>query len=123
MTQVKYSLIAVFLAVAASSVAEIAEVGYAPQTLVAAQQYAANRDTYMRNDAVFAHGHERAGRAGQESDVNESDEFGDESAHGRDLELSSSRIKDNAATSPLQLTPVFTALLAAGSVWVAAAAF
>ncbi|KAJ2336007.1 hypothetical protein GGI00_001067 [Coemansia sp. RSA 2681] len=117
MTSIKYSFVAVSLAVAASSVAEVVEVGYAPQTIVAAQQYSVNKANYMRGGALEANGHVRA------EDIRGSEEEGDM----RDLELSSSEIRDNAAISPSHFTlttgsgsSVLTILLAAGSVWAAA---
>ncbi|KAJ2451627.1 hypothetical protein GGF42_004213 [Coemansia sp. RSA 2424] len=117
MTSIKYSFVAVSLAIAASSVAEVVEVGYAPQTMVAAQQYSVNKANYMLGGALEAH-------VRAQSDGEEHSE-GEEGM--RDLELSSSEIKDNAATSLSHFTlaagsgsSVLTILLAAGSVWAAA---
>ncbi|KAJ1657422.1 hypothetical protein GGF38_004406, partial [Coemansia sp. RSA 25] len=123
MTSIKYSFVAVSLAVAASSVAEVVEVGYAPQTMVAAQQYSVNKANYMRGDALEAHIHVRAGEDGSDSGNSEDIKGSEEEGDMRDLELSSSEIRDNAATSPSHFTltsgrgsSVLTLLLAAGSV-------
>ncbi|KAJ2755969.1 hypothetical protein GGI19_001209 [Coemansia pectinata] len=117
MSLVKYTFFIVSLTFARNSVAEMAEVGYAPQTLVAAQQYMINRPNLARDGGMHGHGHvyERAGQ--DNSDGGESEDG--ESANFRDFELSSSEIKDNSAASPCGGYSVLTALLAAGSVWAA----
>ncbi|KAJ1923202.1 hypothetical protein H4S04_003138 [Coemansia sp. S16] len=118
MSQAKYTILVVSLILAHNSAAEMAEVGYAPQTLVAAQQYMINRPYLARGDGMHGHGHvyERAG----------SDVEGDEGSDGgnddgsqvfRDFEISSSEIKDNSAASLCGGYSALTALLAAGSVW------
>ncbi|KAJ1913742.1 hypothetical protein IW146_003832 [Coemansia sp. RSA 922] len=63
MSLVKYTFLVVSLALAHNSVAEMAEVGYARQTLVAAQQYMAFRPTFARGDDIhgYGHVHEHAG--------------------------------------------------------------
>ncbi|KAJ2864384.1 hypothetical protein GGH94_002942 [Coemansia aciculifera] len=112
MSLVKYTFLIVSLTFARNSVAEMAEVGYAPQTLVAAQQYMINRPNLARDGGMHGHGYVYE-RAGQDN----SDDG--ESANFRDFELSSSEIKDNSAASPCGGYSVLTALLAAGSVWAA----
>ncbi|KAJ2329178.1 hypothetical protein GGI00_004007 [Coemansia sp. RSA 2681] len=127
MALIKHSFVAVSLAIAASSVAEIVEVGYAPQTMVVAQQYSVNKANYMRGDALEAHIHVRAGEDSSENGNSEDIRGSLEERDMEDLELSSSEIRDNAATSPSHFTltagsgsSVLTLLLAAGSVWAAA---
>ncbi|KAJ2877256.1 hypothetical protein GGH93_000140 [Coemansia aciculifera] len=111
MSLFKYTFLVVSLAFVHNAVAEMAEVGYAPQTLVAAQQYMINRPNFAQGDGVHGHdhGHEHAGEE-------------PESAEFRDFEISSSEIssseiKDNSAASPCGGYSTLTALLAAGSVW------
>ncbi|KAJ2253171.1 hypothetical protein GGI13_002851 [Coemansia sp. RSA 455] len=116
MSRAKYTILVVSLTLAHNSAAEMAEVGYAPQTLVAAQQYMINRPNLARGDGMHGHGHvyER-----DDSDV-ESDEGSDDgNRRFRDFEISSSEIKDNSAISPCGGYSALTVLLAAGSVWTA----
>ncbi|KAJ1817571.1 hypothetical protein IWW57_002703 [Coemansia sp. S610] len=114
----KYTFLVAALALAHTSVANMAEVGYAPQTLVAAQQYMVNRPNPARMDEIYGHGHGHGnGRAGLEPEGDES-----EGGHFRDLEesdseSSSSEVKDNSATNSGY--SALTALFAAGSMWAA----
>ncbi|KAJ2840879.1 hypothetical protein FBU31_000020 [Coemansia sp. 'formosensis'] len=110
MTQVTYTFLVGFLALAHNSVAEMAEVGYAPQTMIAVQQYMVNKPDVARGNGVhgYVHGDNRA--------VQEHSEDRDL----RDSEKSSSEVKDNSAASPRTDSLVLTAILAAGSVWAAA---
>ncbi|KAJ2805565.1 hypothetical protein H4S07_003986 [Coemansia furcata] len=119
MTQVTYTFLVGFLALAHNSVAEMAEVGYAPQTMIAVQQYMVNRPDVARGNGVHGHVH-GDNRAVQEHSENS------EVSEDRDLrdlidsEKSSSEVKDNSAASPRTNSLVLTAILAAGSVWAAA---
>ncbi|KAJ2431438.1 hypothetical protein GGF41_000549 [Coemansia sp. RSA 2531] len=118
MSLIKYTFFVVSLALAHNSVAEMAEVGYAPQTLVAAQQYMINKPDLNRGDSKHGHGHDNE-RAGQDAGNGIGGE--PESAESRDIEASSSETMDNSAASPCGGSLVLvTALLAAGSVWTAA---
>ncbi|KAJ2059593.1 hypothetical protein GGI17_004295 [Coemansia sp. S146] len=109
----KYTFLAVSLTLAYNSAAEMAEVGYAPQTLVAVQQYMINRPNLARDGDMHGHGHvyERAGQ--DNSDGGESEDG--ESADFKDFELSSSKIKDNSAASSCGGYSVLTVLLAAAT--------
>ncbi|KAJ1916285.1 hypothetical protein GGI13_003435 [Coemansia sp. RSA 455] len=117
MSLIKYTFIVVSLTLAHNSVAEMTEVGYAPQTLVAAQQYMINRPTFARGDGIHGYGHDN-GRAGQ--DASNGIDGEPESAESRDIEASSSETMDNSAAPPCGGSLVLTVLLAAGSVWAAA---
>ncbi|KAJ2239428.1 hypothetical protein GGI13_008022 [Coemansia sp. RSA 455] len=145
MSLVKYTFLVVSLTLVHSSVAEMAEVGYAPQKLVAAQQYMVFRPTFARGDDIHGYGHvyERAGEDpesdegghgghghGGQGDKDEGDENKGGNVHGggkvedeslelRDFEIPSSEFEDNSATSPYGGSLVLTALLAAGSAWTA----
>ncbi|KAJ2877257.1 hypothetical protein GGH93_000141 [Coemansia aciculifera] len=137
-----YAILVASLTFARNSVAKMAEVGYAPQTLVAAQQYMVFRPTFAHGDGMHGHGHvyERAGEPASNEEGNEegnggqgnggkdeSDEGGNGGGRGgddpesdefRDLLISSSEFEDNSA-STCGGSLVLTALLAAGSVWAA----
>ncbi|KAJ2491910.1 hypothetical protein IWW37_001882 [Coemansia sp. RSA 2050] len=116
MSLVKHIFLVVALALAHTSVANMAEVGYAPQTLVAAQQYMINRPNTAHMDEVYGHGHDRGNeRAGL-------DQSGSGEADGGNLgdleeSSSSSETKDNSATHSGY--SALTALFAAGSMWAA----
>ncbi|KAJ2757205.1 hypothetical protein GGI19_000255 [Coemansia pectinata] len=138
MSLIKYAILVASLTFARNSVAEMAEVGYVPQTLVAAQQYMVFRPTFAHGDGMHGHGHvyERAGEPASDEEgnggqgnggKNESDEGGNGGGRGRgdpesdefrDLLISSSEFEDNSA-STCGGSLVLTALLAAGSVWAA----
>ncbi|KAJ2065461.1 hypothetical protein GGI17_000274 [Coemansia sp. S146] len=113
MSLFKYTFLVVSLALVHNAIAGMAEVGYAPQTLVAAQQYMINRPNFAQGDDVHGHdhGHERAGGDPESAEFRDSDVSS---------EISLSEIKDNSAASPCGSYSALTALLAAGSVWAAA---
>ncbi|KAJ2065460.1 hypothetical protein GGI17_000273 [Coemansia sp. S146] len=140
MSLIKYAILVASLTFARNSVAEMAEVGYAPQKPIAAQQYMVFRPTYVQGDGIYGHGHvyERAGNpeGDEESDKGQGDGSQGNNCQGsdggvcvdippeiesqefRDFLISSSEFEDNSA-STCGGSLVLTALLAAGSVWAA----
>ncbi|KAJ2105427.1 hypothetical protein GGI16_002360 [Coemansia sp. S142-1] len=62
MSLVKHTFLVVSLALAHNSVAEMAEVGYARQTSVVAQQYMAFRPTFARGDDIHGYGQDHSGQ-------------------------------------------------------------